>query len=545
MKKDALILSALTLVTLSSCSNDDEKLGSADPSNAISVATEVTAHKSRAGYTNENMREFGLIIAGSSDEYTYNNKRMTGGALEGWTTDETMYWESVNTPHCVIAYAPYREAALDQQSKIDVKVATDQSTAEAVTASDFIAMKNGAFTPATDLTDGNLLVKMNHMLSKVLVKLTYPEAYANADGANPVSGMSIEGMLVDATLDLAAWGGGAAGVALNGNGASEAITPFELNHDAATRTVTYEFIAVPQEQTTIGVKFNAGNIPYTWKYDNLKLQGGQALTINLSVDKQGVSLGGDVTVGEWEVGDEINGGNPSEGADPFTIADLANKTEWQWVYSSQSNCFWGNESGILHLWDGGDEVDRKTSWLSHQNVKGTAMAADYQPPFEGRYLDAFVVIDLGKIEWIAGFGAKTAGYGDTTFNLAEFYATDATEISNATLTDDEKSNLMHSSSFDSDTEGIKAVMDKVFAIDDQVTWTKIGTLDTAGNYTAWETYGKDFTDDELESAPVKTRYIKVVFTPYAYPQAVPYCERVSCSEIYLKHVTRRNGKPVE
>lgn len=44
-----------------------------------------------------------------------------------------------------------------------------------------------------------------------------------------------------------------------------------------------------------------GISPYTWKYDNLKLQGGQALTINLSVDKQGVSLGGDVTVGEWEV----------------------------------------------------------------------------------------------------------------------------------------------------------------------------------------------------------------------------------------------------
>lgn len=535
MKKDALILSALTLVTLSSCSNDDEKLGSADPSNAISVATEVTAHKSRAGYTNENMREFGLIIAGSSDEYTYNNKRMTGGALEGWTTDETMYWESVNTPHCVIAYAPYREAALDQQSKIDVKVATDQSTAEAVTASDFIAMKNGAFTPATDLTDGNLLVKMNHMLSKVLVKLTYPEAYAAADGTNPVSGMSIEGMLVDATLDLAVWGGGAAGVALNGNGASEAITPFELNHDAATRTVTYEFIAVPQEQTTIGVKFNAGNIPYTWKYDNLKLQGGQALTINLSVDKQGVSLGGDVTVGEWEVGDEINGGNPSEGADPFTIADLDDKANWQWVYSTPYCAFAGGNTRALF----DNNLDFNPGWwASHSCVPGVSNAVNSEFPM-------FTVIDLGKARWIAGFGAICGGWGTQTFKRIEFYVTDQETVVN-TLSEEDNAML---SNFDNGAleegdrvaEG-KELLQRLVDMDATNNWIKIGEVLNPEALIS-EMLTADIAEAELDNVQ-KSRFLKVLVIPYTAEERNME-DRIMVSEIYLKHVTKRNGEPVE
>lgn len=164
MKKDFLILLSSALMILASCSNEENGLEAGISSNEIRVTTEVTTPQSRAGYTTEALRQFGLIISSSTETFTYNNKRMSGGPLEGWTTDQTMYWAGTDMEHTVIAYAPYRDTSLDKQSKIDVKVATDQSTADAVMASDFIAMKKDAFIPSKHLTNSELLVKMNHIL---------------------------------------------------------------------------------------------------------------------------------------------------------------------------------------------------------------------------------------------------------------------------------------------------------------------------------------------------------------------------------------------
>ena len=168
------------------------------------------------------------------------------------------------------------------------------------------------------------------------------------------------------------------------------------------------------------------------------------------------------------------------------------------------------------------------------------MGADYVVPFEGRYLEAFAVVDLGKTEWIAGIGARTAGFGDTTFDRVEFFATDSENIDNSTLTDDDKNNLRCNSGFDGDINGIKTVMDKVFAIDDQVTWTKIGEVLSEGNFAGWIDYRKDFSENELADSPVKSRYVKIVFHPYtSWPEGQAYCERVSCAEIYHKRRARR------
>ena len=82
MKKELFFLSSFALMTLASCSSDENDPMPGNPSNEIRVATEVTMPQSRAGYTTETLREFGLIIASGNDAFTYNNKRMTGGPLE-------------------------------------------------------------------------------------------------------------------------------------------------------------------------------------------------------------------------------------------------------------------------------------------------------------------------------------------------------------------------------------------------------------------------------------------------------------------------------
>lgn len=421
----------------------------------------------------------------------------------------------------------------------------DQTTDDAVKAADFIAMKQGGFVPETGLNaEGNLVVAMSHVLSKVFVNITYPEAYDKADGANPFGAITIDGLNTSATLDFAAWDGTRdnGSLAIDANGAPTTIKPYATSFDAATRKATYEFIAVPQT-ADLDLQFTIAGVPYSWSTTNLQLKSGYSLTIDLTIEKTGVTPDSNVTVNPWDEGESISG-KPEQGGEPFTIKEMENKGDWQWVYSSQSNNFWGG-GGVFALWNGAGDVPGD-SWLSHQIVKGPSQPDEYVVPFEGRYLEAFVVVDLGKTEWIAGIGARTAGFTDTTFERVEFYATDSENIDNSTLTDDEKGKLQCNNEFESNFDGIRAVMDKVFAIDDQISWTKIGEVNSNGNFGGWIDYRKDFSDDELADSPMKSRYVKVVIHPYtSWPARQAYCERVSCAEIYLKHVTATNGVPVE
>ena len=537
MKKELFFLSSFALMTLASCSSDENDPMPGNPSNEIRVATEVTMPQSRAGYTTETLREFGLIIASGNDAFTYNNKRMTGGPLEGWTTDQTMYWAGSDQAHTVIAYAPYRDAVLDHQSKIDVKVSTDQSTAEAVTASDFIAMKNGAFTPSNHLTDGKLLVKMDHILTKVFFKLTYPEAYASADGINPVSGMTVEGMKVDATFDFGAWDGSAtsAVLALNGNGATETIMPYALSHDAANRVVTYEFIAIPQEQASIGIKFNAGGTPYTWTYDNLKQNSGEAITISLSVDKQGVQLGGAVTVGEWNVGGEINGGQPSEGADPYTIEEITTgKSEWSVEYASASMPF----GPLAQAFD--NNLDAGQGWFS-QVVDGYNNSPNTGAPF--------AVIDLGKSTWLAGVGILTSVH-DVMPKSVDFYITRQELIENV-ITEQELNQVLCNAEPNGDgwvnSSDYTAYLAKVKAADAEIDWIHVGKVEIGALIPEFgqKEYRIDFDDTKL-AEELKGRYLKVEATFFsAEEHAVLGGDRAKISEIFVKKVSKRNGVAVD
>lgn len=541
--KYLLLWTSVAAMAFSACSSEEEGF-TPSVSNEIRVVTAVNSY-SRAGHTTENLEAFGLIIGSDSENFSYHKQMTKNGTMWATADAQTMYWEDRAKAVDVIAYAPYRADEINAKSKIEIDVPADQTTDDAVKAADFIAMKQGGFVPETGLNaEGNLVVAMSHVLSKVFVNITYPEAYDKADGANPFGAITIDGLNTSATLDFAAWDGTRdnGSLAIDANGASTTIKPYATSFDAATRKATYEFIAVPQT-ANLDLQFTIAGVPYSWSTTNLQLKSGYSLTIDLTIEKTGVTPDSNVTVNPWDEGESISG-KPEQGGEPFTIREMENKGDWQWVYSSQSNNFWGG-GGVFALWNGAGDVPGD-SWLSHQIVKGPSQPAEYVVPFEGRYLEAFVVVDLGKTEWIAGIGARTAGYTDTTFERVEFYATDSENIDNSTLTDDEKGKLQCNSEFDSNFDGIRAVMDKVFAIDDQVSWTKIGEVNSNGNFGGWIDYRKDFSDDELADSPMKSRYVKVVIHPYtSWPAGQAYCERVSCAEIYLKHVTATNGVPVE
>ncbi len=539
MNKQLFILLSFALMTLVSCSSDENDSVPGDASNEIRVATEVTTPQARAGYTTETLKEFGLIIASSNDAYTYNNKRMAGGSLDGWTTDQTMYWVNNDQAHTVIAYAPYRNAELDKNSKIDVNVSTDQSTAEAVTASDFIAMKKAEFTPSRDLTDdGKLMVKMDHILTKVTVKLTYPAAYASDSGANPVSGMTVEGMKVNATFDFGTWDGttSSTGLGLNGNGETESIKPYFLSHDAANRLVTYEFIAIPQEQAAISIIFNAGKTPYVWTYNNLNQKSGEEITITLSVDKQGVQLAENVSVGNWGGGSEIKGQPTAPEVEPYTIEEITTgKSEWSIEYATASMPF-----GLLaKAFDNNLDAD---GWFS-QVVDGYDNSPNTGAPF--------AVIDLGKSTWLAGVGILTPPK-DVMPKAVDFYITSQEVIENVITEQELKQVLCDADATPNGDDWVKSddyktYLQKIKAADAQIKWTHVGKVEIPAlesQYAQQQYWVPDF--DAKLGEVLRGRYLKVEATFFSADEhKVLGGDRAKISELLVKKVSKHNGVPVK
>lgn len=527
MKKVLFYIGALAFMC--ACSSDEPGTGSANPANAISVTTEIST-PSRAGYTVETLREFGLFVIG--DELVYNNKKMSGGPIEGWSTDETMYWTSPSSSHVILAYAPYVNASLDGKSKIDIGVRNDQSTEDGVEASDFIAMKKAAYIPQNDMVDGKLLVEMNHMFTKVFVELSYPESYASA-GANPVAAFGVSGMVTEATIDFGAWDGTVNSVALNGNSEKAEITPYELSHDAINRVVTYEFIAVPQEVAQIGVSFNAGGIPYSWKYDNLKMEAGKAITIRLSIDKTGVNLG-DASVGEWTTGDDINGGNPGENPDAYTVEEIVEgKSQWSIEYGTVSMPF-GPYSQLFNN-------DTSDGWFS-QVVDGYAGSPNTGKPY--------CVIDLGEKVWLAGVGCATL-FADVMPKAVDFYITKKELVENV-ITEEELDQILCKSTPCGDDlaksdEYKNVYLPKIAAADAEMEWIHVGKVEIGALNSDWalKNYYIDFDDEKLAEKLVG-RWIKVEMTFFtAEEHALKGGDRARIAEVFVKQVTKEQGEIVQ
>lgn len=516
------------LAFMCACSIDEPGTGSANPANAISVTSEVST-PSRAGYTSETLREFGLFVIG--DELVYNNKKMSGGPIEGWSTDETMYWTSPSSSHIVLAYAPYIDAPLDGKSKIDISVRNDQSTEEGVKASDFIAMKKAAYIPQNDMVGGKLLVKMDHMFTKVFVELSYPEIYASA-ATNPVADFGVSGMVTEATIDFGAWDGTVSTVALNGNSEKAEITPYELSHDADNRVVTYEFIAVPQEVAQIGVSFKAGGIPYSWKYDNLKMEAGKAITIRLSIDKTGVNLGS-ATVGEWTTGDDINGGNPGGNPEAYTVEEIVDgKSQWSIEYGTASMPF-GPYSQLFNN-NNGD------GWFS-QVVDGYAGSSNTGKPY--------CVVDLGEKVWLSGVGCATANH-DVMPKAVDFYITKKELVENV-ITADELSRILCESEPNGDAlvksdEYKNEYLPKIAAADAEMEWIHVGKVEIGALSADWglKNYYIDFDEEKLAEKLVG-RWLKVEMTFFsAEEHAVLGGDRARIAEIFVKKVAKVQGKAV-
>ena len=266
------------------CANDEDALLPNDSlkDTPINVDVLVSGINTRAGYDTDNLpKMFYLSIDQNGENYDYTNVVMKydGSKWVAYESDATdaatkqLLWEGSEVNVIVTAATfPLPEAP----TSCSLNVQTDQSTAEAVKASDHLCYYSNAITPST----GGISLELNHIMSKISVQLTLGTEYKDS-ATNPITSVSAFGASTDATYSPGAetpW-------SEQSNVSKITLFP-SVAYDKNNRTATYEAILVPQTiaANTFGVEIRIGEKTYEWKSANaFTLTGGTNHTLEMTV----------------------------------------------------------------------------------------------------------------------------------------------------------------------------------------------------------------------------------------------------------------------
>ena len=266
------------------CANDEDALLANDSlkDTPINVDVLVSGINTRAGYDNTSLPTMlYLSIDQNGTNYDYANVVMK---YEGskWVTYESaaenaaktqLLWEGSEVNVIVTAATfPLPEAS----TSYALSVQTDQSTAEAVKASDHLCYYSNTVMPSI----GGISLGLNHIMSKITVKLTLGTEY-EASATNPITSVSAFGASTGATYSPGA------GTPWSAGSNVSKITLFpSVAYNKAERTATYEAILVPQTiaENTFGIEIRIGEKTYEWtSAEAFTLTGGTNHTLEMTV----------------------------------------------------------------------------------------------------------------------------------------------------------------------------------------------------------------------------------------------------------------------
>ena len=266
------------------CANDEDALLPNDSlkDTPINVDVLVSGINTRAGYDNTSQPTmFYLSIDQNGTKYDYTNVVMK---YEGskWVAYESanenaakkqLLWEGSEANVTVTAATfPLPEAS----TSYALSVLADQSTAEAVKASDHLCYYSNTVTPST----GGISLGLNHIMSKISVKLTLGTEY-KASATNPITSVSAFGASTGATYSPGV------GTPWSEQSNVSKITLFpSVEYNKAERTATYEAILVPQTiaANTFGIEIRIGEKTYEWtSAEAFTLTGGTNHTLEMTV----------------------------------------------------------------------------------------------------------------------------------------------------------------------------------------------------------------------------------------------------------------------
>ena len=301
-----LILTALAAAA-TACNKTSSPEAPFDP--VVRVAPEVTP-QTRGSYTTENLKEFDLFIHSANSKYSYTNTKFTKNASGEWEPARTMLWEGKDKGFKFLAVAPplpKRDVTLALTGDIFEFTVESVQTAESK-ASDLLWAGQGVnndITPSDEkyFANGKLKFQFEHALSLLKVQLTLGTEL-NHDGVpedNPISELKINGFIPTAQVGYGS---------LNKSGTASEIQAYQSgwkkaedkNHNCVA---TFECIVIPQEMDKFTVNFVCGGKPYTYTATLTKngssfyFMGGNAYTLPLTVGKDEVIMGSDITASPW------------------------------------------------------------------------------------------------------------------------------------------------------------------------------------------------------------------------------------------------------
>ena len=265
------------------CANDEDALLPNDSlkDTPINVDVLVSGINTRAGYDNTSQPTmFYLSIDQKDTKYDYNVVMKYEG--DTWVAYESadknaekkqLLWEGSEANVTVTAATfPLPKAS----TSYALSAQTDQSTADGIKASDHLYYYSNAVTPST----GGISLGLNHIMSKISVKLTLGTEYATS-ATNPITSVSAFGASTDATYSPGVESPWSAGSKVS----KITLIP-SVAYNKAERTVTYEAILVPQTiaANTFGIEIRIGEKTYEWTSANaFTLTGGTNHTLEMTV----------------------------------------------------------------------------------------------------------------------------------------------------------------------------------------------------------------------------------------------------------------------
>ena len=265
------------------CANDEDALLPNDSlkDTPINVDVLVSGINTRAGYDNTSLpTKFYLSIDQKDTKYDYTNVVMKydgskWGAYESANENaakKQLLWEG-SKDNVTVTAATF--SLSDASTTLSVQ--TDQSTAEAVKASDHLYFSSNAVKPSEN---GTISIPLNHIMSKISVKLTLGTEY-EASATNPITSVTAFGASTGATYSPGAgtpW-------SAESNGSKITLFP-SVEYNTVNRTVTYEAILVPQTiaANTFGIEIRIGEQTYEWtSAEAFTLTGGTNHTLEMTV----------------------------------------------------------------------------------------------------------------------------------------------------------------------------------------------------------------------------------------------------------------------
>ena len=311
---------ALLIMASGSCGKQSERVGDSGgfPADRVVRVSPEVAPQTRGSYTTENLKEFDLFIHSENSKYSYTNTKFTKNTSGEWVPARTMLWEGKNKGFKFLAVAPplsKRDVALALTGDIFEFTVESVQTAES-NASDLLLAGWGLsqyIIPSSEsgkfyFNEGKLKLEFSHALSLLKVQLTLGTEL-NHDGVpanNPISELKISGFKPTAKV-------GYKTLSSEGNETEiQAYQPTDGWKKAEDKNLncvaTFECIVVPQKMDKFTVNFICGGKPYTYTADvkvNGKLfpfESGKAYTLPLTVGKDEVIMGSDITAKPWEPG---------------------------------------------------------------------------------------------------------------------------------------------------------------------------------------------------------------------------------------------------